>query len=246
MAENNIVPINTPPPPQLVIEALKAGASVEVLNSMMTAQERWDAINAKKAFNAAFAAFKANPPAILKDTEVTFGSGKTSYKHEDLAKLMGAVDPALAAHGLWAAFKMKTLDDGKVWVACIIGHSDGHTEERCELAAMPDTSGNKNPAQAIGSITAYLQRYTLKGALGVAAAKDDDARSSAPPSGVITDRQAEEINGLLLKHFGPKAVETFLKAADAMSVSDIMATKYDSCMRYLNRQIAAQDSKAKK
>ena len=40
-----------------------------------------------------------------------------------------------------------------------------------------DQSGNKNGFQAIGSAVTYLQRYTLKSALGLSAEVDDDAQS---------------------------------------------------------------------
>ena len=38
-----------------------------------------------------------------------------------------------------------------------------------------------NHSQAVGSVCTYLQRYTLKAALGLAAAVDDDAQSAKPP-----------------------------------------------------------------
>ena len=41
-----------------------------------------------------------------------------------------------------------------------------------------DQSGSKNGFQAIGSAVTYLQRYTLKAALGLSAEVDDDAQSA--------------------------------------------------------------------
>ena len=79
-----------------------------------------------------------------------------------------------------------------VRVTCIVSHQDGHTEETT-LSAPADTSGAKNAHQAIGSAVTYLQRYTLKLALGLAAAKDDDAQAAGPSPGLISSDQHEEL-----------------------------------------------------
>ncbi len=84
--------------------------------------------------------------------------------------------PKMAALGL--SFRWRTdSDDGVVKVSCIISHRDGHSEETT-LSAKPDGSGSKNAIQAIGSAVTYLQRYTLKAALGIAASKDDDGAAA--------------------------------------------------------------------
>ncbi len=64
---------------------------------------------------------------------------------------------------------------GKVRVTCIVSHSAGYSENTT-LEASEDHSGNKNTIQAIGSAATYLQRYTLKLALGLSASTDDDGQ----------------------------------------------------------------------
>ena len=112
-SDKAIVEMREEPEPTLVVSprsllerAISSGAGVDVIERLMDMQERWEATQARKAFNAAIAAFKKSPPAILKNVEV--GYGKTSYKHEDLSEVLAAVDPALAEHGLWVRFKVKT------------------------------------------------------------------------------------------------------------------------------------------
>jgi hypothetical protein len=162
-----------------------------------------------------------------------------------LAELLAAVDPALATHGLWVRFKVNS-DNNLVTAICVVGHADGYSEEAAKLSAAPDTSGSKNPIQAIGSAVTYLQRYTLKAALGLAAAKDDDGRGANGKGlvgpAVITEEQADQINKILLHH-KHIAVEKFLDLAGASSVSDIMAVKFDSAMGYLRRQIEKKVSR---
>ena len=63
-------------------------------------------------------------------------------------------------------------------MTCVLSHRDGYSEETT-LTAGADDSGKKNSIQAIGSTTTYLQRYTLKLALGLATQdRDDDGASS--------------------------------------------------------------------
>jgi hypothetical protein len=130
-----------------------------------------------------------------------------------------------------------------VTVICVIGHADGYSEEASKLSAAPDTSGSKNPIQSIGSAVTYLERYTLRAALGLAAAKDDDGLSAnGKGSGLITEEQADQINKILLHH-KHIVVEKFLDLAGAPSVSDIMAVKFDAAMGYLRRQIEKKVSR---
>ena len=219
MSENNVTELKETAlvlsPPQLLEQAIKSGAGMDVIERLMGLQERWEATQARKAFNAAIAKFKADPPQILKTVEVGYdskrGGDRTSYKHEDLAELLAAVDPALAAQGLWARFKVAS-DNGKVTVTCVIGHADGYSEADNTLTAAPDTSGSKNPVQAIGSAVSYLQRYTLKAALGLAAARDDDGRASGRPvtDKAIDDDQADKIYAIF-KANPQISAEKFLK-----------------------------------
>jgi hypothetical protein len=186
MTDNNVVTMMQSPP-KLLEQAIASGASIEVIERLLAMQERWEATQARKAFNTAIAAFKSNPPAILKTVEVGYdgrGGSRTSYKHEDLAELLAVVDPALAAHGLWVRFKIDSTD--KVTVICIIGHVDGYSEEASKLSAAPDTSGSKNSIQAIGSTVSYLQRYTLKTMMVLLPASAAIAAISLPTSRPIT------------------------------------------------------------
>ena len=99
--------------------------------------------------------------------------GETSYQHEDLGEIARVVAPILAKHGLSYRFRTTSEINQPVSVTCIVSHRAGHTEDNT-LVAGADNSGKKNVIQAIGSTITYLQRYTLKAALGLAAATDDD------------------------------------------------------------------------
>lgn len=165
------------PPSSLLERAVASGAHIEVIERLMGLQERWQANRAKQAFDCAMATLRTELPPIVKSNTVDFTTarGRTSYKYEDLHGVTEALTPVMAKHGL--SFRWRTQPGDPVTVTCIVSHREGHSEE-CALSAPRDDSGNKNAIQALGSAITYLQRYTLKAALGVAAAQDDDGQSA--------------------------------------------------------------------
>jgi len=167
----------TTTPMDMIERAIASGASVEVMERLMALHERWAANQARRSFDDAMSAAKAEIPVIAKNRTVDFTSqkGRTNYRHEDLAEIARTVDPLLAKHGLSYRFRTSSPPNEPVSVTCIVSHRDGYSEENT-LSAGRDESGNKNSIQAIGSTVTYLQRYTLKAALGLAASNDDDGK----------------------------------------------------------------------
>ena len=92
-----------------------------------------------------------------------------------LQRLPQMVDPIITSHGL--SYRFRTQQNDKINVTCILSHKAGHYEETT-LSGPADATGSKNAIQAIGSTLTYLQRYSLVQALGLAAANDDDGKSS--------------------------------------------------------------------
>lgn len=190
MADGDVIVANTPreqalTPMELLDRALASNANVETLDKLMALQERWEANLARKAFDEAMSAAKAEIGPIKKNRHVGYDSkksdaGRTEYSHEDFAEIAKQINPILAAHGLSYRFRTASPPDGPVSVTCIISHRMGYSEEN-SLQAPRDTSGSKNPIQAVGSTVTYLQRYTLKAALGLAAENDDDGQQSGAP-----------------------------------------------------------------
>lgn len=157
-------------PMNIISIAIAQNADVDKLTKLLELQERWDANQAKKAYDAAMAKFKADPPSISKNKHVKFG--QTEYDHATLDHVCEVLTPALSAVGI--SHKWAVDQNGpEIAVSCILTHEMGHSE-KTTLRANPDNSGSKNPIQAIGSSVNYLQRYTLLAATGMAAGVDDD------------------------------------------------------------------------
>jgi hypothetical protein len=214
--------------------------SIERVEQAFAFYEKVQASQARKAFDAAMAAAKSELPVILKNRNVSYGEGtkKTQYDHEDLGGIAKAIDPILAKFGLSYRFRTSSNVNEPVVVTCIIAHEQGYYEETT-LSAGRDDSGGKNAIQAIGSSVTYLQRYTLKAALGLAAAKDDDAKKvTATPDELATlsQEQVEQFEKLIAKTGANRAA--FLKIAQAETVSDILAKDFEGLTKVLRAKEA--------
>lgn len=231
-----IVPVGTAAvltPMAMIDRAIANGAAVEVLEKLFALQERYEANQARKDFNNAIADAKAEIKPIIKNRKVDFTTqkGRTNYEYEDLAEIARQIDPILAKHGL--SYRHRSAQDGaKLSVTCIISHRGGYFEETT-LTAENDTSGNKNSIQGIGSTATFLQRYTLKLALGLAATKDDDART-VTVGGPISDEQVEEIIALADKVGADKA--KFCQWLKVPSIADIPQIQYKRAMASLREK----------
>ncbi|OWV62608.1 hypothetical protein ATY75_11990 [Rhizobium sp. N122] len=220
--------------------AVSSGASVETLTQLMNLQERWEANQARKAFDAAMAAAKANMPAIVKNRKVDFttGKGRTNYQYEDLASIMNQIGPVLSANGLSVRYRTSADPNLPISVTCIISHQMGHSEENTLMAGRDD-SGNKNSIQQIGSTVTYLQRYTLKAALGLAAAVDDDgskADQTNDDAKLITEAQASVIRDLIEK--GEVDTAVFCERWKVDAVTDIPLKQFNEVVGSLRQRVA--------
>lgn len=227
-------------PMELLDRAVTSGASLEVMKGLMDLQERWEKNQARKAFDEAMAAAKSEIPIILKNKHVGFdsrkaGAARTDYHHEDLAEIARTVDPVLAKHGLSYRFRTSSTPSEPITVTCVVSHRAGHSEENT-LQGPRDESGNKNSIQSIGSTLTYLQRYSLKAALGLAAATDDDAKS-AEPSTSITDAQAKEIRELAADVNAD--LEKFCRYMKVEAIPEIASRDFDRAIAALEARVRA-------
>lgn len=222
-------------PMDMLNKAVSQGADIDVLEKLMSLQERWEANQARKAFDEAMASAKAEIPVIVKNRTVDFTSakGRTHYRHEDLAEVARTVTPLLAKHGLSYRFRTSSAVNEPVVVTCIVSHRDGHFEENT-LTAGRDDSGNKNNIQAVGSTLTYLQRMTLKAALGLAASDDDDGAASVGSPDTVSDEKLAQLVELAETVSADKAA--FCKYMKIKSLADLPAKDFDRAVAALNKK----------
>lgn len=206
-------------PMAMLEKALTSGAGMDVIEKFMALHERWEANQARKAFDEAISGAKAEIPPILRNAE-----GHNKKRYANFAAIASVVDPIISKHGL--SYRFRTTQTDRINVTCVLSHKAGHCEETT-LAGPADTTGNKNAIQAIGSTLTYLQRYSLVQALGLAAADDDDGKAGSAGE-TITQDQADQIIELL--EANGKERSKFLRWAKVDRVEDIPAAYFRSCV----------------
>lgn len=216
-------------PMEMLASAIDKGMAIETIDKLVALAERWDKMNARKAFDQAIAGAKARIPVIIKNAK-----GHNDKRYADFAAIARAVDPILGEFGL--SYRFRTVQDEKlIRVTCVLSHEAGHSEETT-LAGPADATGNKNAIQSIGSTLTYLQRYSLVQALGLAAAEDDDGRAGGAGE-TISDAQVDEISALLTET--KSNLVAFLKTIKLESLTQIRADKFEDVKRFI-RETAAK------
>jgi len=212
---NNIVKKESPD--ALISLALDKGADLDKLEKLLTLKERYEVIEAKKAYNEAMSKFKANPPEIDKDKTVAYGN--TKYNHASLANVTTKISEALSQNGLSASWRTK--QNGQIVVTCVITHKQGHSEET-SLSASADTSGSKNSIQAIGSTITYLERYTLLALTGLATVEQDDDGISSEAVFIDEKQKSQIVDYIAGCQIDEKKFLKFMKveSIDKITVGD--------------------------
>jgi hypothetical protein len=171
--------------------AMDPNFDVAKLEQLLAVQERWEAKEARKAFNVAFAEFKSEAVKIIKRTEVKDGPLKGKF-HANLFDVVDATTPHLSKHGL--AISWKLTKDEPTWmeVSCTLRHVGGHSES-VSMGGAPDTGPGRNPIQARGSAKSYLERYTATAILGLAAQDADNDGNSVARGGMDEGALADHL-----------------------------------------------------
>lgn len=231
----------------MAMRAMDTG-KVDQLDKLLDLQMRWDAEQARKAFVAAMADFKAEAGGITitksKQVRFTTQKGVTEYMHAELHDITRALVPVMARHGL--SHRWVPEQAGKdIKVTCVMTHRDGHSES-VSMVAQADDSGGKNSIQSIASTKTYLERYTLLAATGIATGgeHDDDGRSfnsgPVPEMVCITEEQAKILSDLMNAYVAnqPKFMDWVrgaTKDSGIQQMADLQAVHFDLVHAQLGR-----------
>ena len=124
--------------------------------------------------------------------------------------------------------RIQTEQADKIKVTCTITHEMGHSEST-SLSADPDTSGSKNPIQAIGSTISYLERYTILALCGLATSDIDKDAQSEPE--YIDDKQMKTILDLIDEVNADQGM--FLTYMGVEKIADIQTKDYEKAIKAL-------------
>lgn len=209
-------------PMDMLNRAVESNASMEVLEKLLSLQERWESSQARKAFDEAIAAAKAEIKPVVRNA-----SGHNAKRYADFAAIAKAVDPVITKFGL--SYRFRTTQTDRISVTCVLSHKSGHSEETT-LSGPADASGSKNAIQAIGSTLSYLQRYSLVQMLGLAATDDDDG-ATAGIAGFVTDAQLKQLTDLAAEVGAD--VGKACRHLKIETLADLPASRFNSAMAAL-------------
>lgn len=177
-------------PGELIRMAMTMGRDLDTINQLMDLQERWRAMEAKQSYSVAMAKFKENAIKVTRSATVKQGP-MIGTQYARLSDFVTATAEPLANSGLSISWKITKDEPALIEVACIVRHVDGHEEER-RMSGPPDQTGSKNAIQARASTVSYLEKYTLKMALGLAEEDDDDDGQGGAPTGQTQQQTRQE------------------------------------------------------
>ena len=158
-------------PAQLIHIAVQNKYDLDYVDKLMDLQEKWEKREAEKAFIAAMAEFKKNPPMIIKEMAVKYKTktgGITSYNHASLGNVVYSIIEELSKYGLDSTWESHQDEKTKlITITNVIRHTMGHCQ-KYSLSAYPDYSGGKNEIHALRSTVTHLSRYTILDNTGLA------------------------------------------------------------------------------
>ena len=160
--------------------AITKGADVEQLSKLMDLKERYDAQEARRAYNEAMRRVQAEMPRIKKDAK----NEQTQSMYARLDTISKALIPVYTLHGFALSFsEQPATKDHYVRVCCDIYHSGGHTEHKCAELPIDDVgikgTVNKTQVHATASTWSYAQRYLTLLVFNVAPEESDDDGQAA-------------------------------------------------------------------
>lgn len=233
-------------PIEMVTQLKAAGVSIDDMKEMLALQKEYQAEEARKAFYIALTKFRANPPRISKNRDVSYknkGGTLTEYSHATLDQVASAIGECLSKYGMSFGWKTEQLENNQVRVTCTLSHEHGHSEST-SLTGAPDESGGKNSIQAVGSTITYLERYTLLALTGMASSDidNDGAGGAAPEVDVVTINENQYLDLLtLLKDTGTDE-EAFAKYCQVDNLRSLPAKKYDGAIIALKSKQQRQEA----
>ena len=230
-----IVQIQEMSPMQTMMALSDKGVNLDKIEKMIELQEKYESIQAKKAFTIAMTLFKSDAPIITRDKEnKQYGSFYTT-----LGNLVNSSLPKMSECGLSHRWDVKQEDT--IEVTCIVTHKMGH-EEPTTMKAPPDTSGSKNPIQQIKSTVTYLKSATFESAMGLAStdANIDDDGNGASTVKLIDEKQKGVIIDMIADCDGD--TEEFLTWLGYDSIDEVQEKSYKRAVAALKLKKEKNDA----
>ena len=225
---------------------------VDKMERLMAMAQQIEAKNARTAYYREMALMKPDLPVINRRGRIEIREkGTTGKRDGELLQSTGyaywedineQITPLLSKHGFSLTFRPGVAQDGKVTVTGILTHRDGHSEE-ATITLPHDSSGSKNPVQAVGSSTSYGKRYAATMLLNIRTKGEDDDGAGTDPDRTIDEAQMAEIQGMMDQANADP--EKFCKFMGVDALKDMRVVDLGKAREALNHAISDRQRKAK-
>jgi hypothetical protein len=197
------------PAPQSLLPAIIGLAKdpamdADKLERLLAMQERMEARQAEREFNAAFVQMAPKLPRIKKDGTLQYpvnknepeGRQKVISRYATWEAIDSAIRQVLSDHGFSLSFTSELTATGIPYMIAILRHSAGHSTKTPGPPLPCDSSGGKNNIQGWGSAMQYGKRYAATAALNLVTENEDDDGKLAGMA-FLRDEQIAELRRLI-------------------------------------------------
>lgn len=234
-------------PLAMLQQLIDRGTDPEALGKMMDLSERWQAIEAKKAYVEAVEGFKRDCPPILKKNTVRKRGeagkpGDPMYQFASYDDVKAVTVPFERKHGIVTGFSFDVSPGGNLLgkLRVTVG---SHTEEFSFGVPIPKGL-NTNATQDFGAAVTYLKRYLYLAAFDlVVTGEDSDACGLFEK---ITPDQIGQLNDLIgqivdkkLPHNSRAFLSIFGVPEDG-DLGDIPVAEFETAVRMLKAKLEAK------
>ena len=250
-----VVPINTGS--QIIDAIIKAAAdpkmNIAKFERLVAMKEHMEEREAKINYDNALAEMQAELPEIDRNgrlvirrkdpaTGARTGDIEQSTPYPKWEDVMYVLRPLLRKHLFSLSFRTGLSADGRITVTGVLARS-GHREETT-ITLQHDSTGSKNPVQAVGSTNSYGKRYTAFLLLNIVSRGEDDDGAGIRSRTVelISEEQLAEL--LKLAGEAHADLQRFCAMLKVESLSDIPALRFEEAKAQLLLKKKAQEKKA--
>lgn len=236
--EKNGVPARTGEVSELVRLAIEEKVSVEVLERLVSLQERVTDRAAEAAMNDAIRRFQQECPQIAKTAEANIATKSGSsfkYHYAPLSEIAAVIRPILAACGLSYTWDSET-DGQRVAVTCTLHHVEG--AKRTATFSGPATSNSgASDIQKVGAAITYARRQSLVQVLGLVMADGDtDGAEPVEDDTAVNEEQLANLQAVFDEVRGTFNEPKFFAFFGCESLSGIPAARYAEALAILERK----------
>jgi hypothetical protein len=229
-----------PPPPKDLLQVIAEAVAdprmdVAKMERLLAMHQTIVTEQRKTAYKAAMARLAPKLPQIDRNGHVVHDTktGTVDRKYSRLEDIDVAIRPLYSAEGFSLSWNTGEGPNGKIRVIGTCSHEEGHEEVR-QLDLPHDSSGSKNPVQAVASTVSYGKRLITEMIFNlVSKGQDVDGESVA----TVTEDQVLNLEALITEVSADR--KRFLAYMKVSSIEGILARDYV-------KAVAALEQKRKK